>query len=266
MYKKVAYFFSLCEIYFNLKMIKDFDMTTANLTNDNLDLESAINYAIERGVTRQEWAQCPESIRKTVAISVMNNIQLQVSNIELEVLAGTDSLTGLPNKYAFDEMCSDLRKNKTKVALFMIDLNRFKPINDDFGHDIGDEVLKVITSRLQNKIRHTENRMRPSDIVFRWGGDEFVILCPECDVDHVDAVTARIADSFKDPIRVRADGKEVSFDLGGSVGSDFYPDGMPDTALHDVDIAMLAAKEAQKKEEAKNFVGPLPLGYARDIR
>ena len=57
MYKKVACFFSLCEIYFNLKMIKDFDMTTANLTNDNLDLESAINYAIERGVTRQEWAQ-----------------------------------------------------------------------------------------------------------------------------------------------------------------------------------------------------------------
>ncbi|HAS51465.1 MAG TPA: hypothetical protein DCS21_06890, partial [Gammaproteobacteria bacterium] len=95
---------------------------------------------------------------------------------QLVYLAHHDTLTHLPNRALFFEhfgKCLAMAKrNNTRIALMFIDLDRFKPINDTWGHAVGDRVLQEAAQRMSNSIRK-------SDIVGRVGGDEFVVLLPD---------------------------------------------------------------------------------------
>jgi hemerythrin len=106
--------------------------------------------------------------------------ELAIANRQMEVIALTDVLTGLPNRrhamrslgLAWDESIKD----NTPLACMMIDADGFKQINDNYGHDAGDEVLRQLSRNLQYAVR-------TDDIVCRLGGDEFLVICPNTILD-----------------------------------------------------------------------------------
>ena len=87
----------------------------------------------------------------------------------MEDLANTDGLTGLYNERYFDALLKENELYKTPFVLFYLDLDRFKPVNDRYGHDVGDQLLKEVASRLRSCVRE-------SDAVFRIGGDVFGLI------------------------------------------------------------------------------------------
>jgi diguanylate cyclase (GGDEF)-like protein len=95
-------------------------------------------------------------------------------NLQLETMALTDVLTGLPNRrhalQCFEQLWQQSTANKTPLSCMMIDADGFKSINDTYGHDSGDEVLRQLSRCLRNSVRN-------DDVVCRLGGDEFLILC-----------------------------------------------------------------------------------------
>ncbi len=115
--------------------------------------------------------------------------------IKLEELASTDYLTGLKNRFKFEELFNEelIRSNryKTSLSLIMFDIDYFKKINDTFGHDIGDSALKEIS-------RLVESHIRQSDVLARWGGEEFMVLTPEVDLDSVFALAEKLREAISD--------------------------------------------------------------------
>ena len=115
-------------------------------------------------------------------------------SIALRNDAGTDILTGLPNRRALDEALAGLlrgqREHDTTFSLLMLDLDRFKTFNDDFGHLAGDQVLRITGHLLRAALR-------PADMAARYGGEEFVLLLPGTDLSGAGEVAARLLDAFR---------------------------------------------------------------------
>ena len=131
----------------------------------------------------------------------------------LQSLANTDGLTGLLNKRYFDRVLTVLEQHCQPFALFYMDLDRFKPVNDTYGHDVGDKLLKGVAQRLQGCIRSR-------DYAFRLGGDEFALLLLG---PMTQEICARKMDMICEMIAVpyEIDGNAVS--VGASCGYALYP-------------------------------------------
>ena len=122
------------------------------------------------------------------------------------------------------------------MALMLLDLDRFKLINDTYGHKMGDEVLIAVTGRLRNCVRE-------ADTVSRQGGDEFVIVLPE--MQHTEDA-AKVAEKVLYSVSLPVEVGGHSFAVGVSIGISVFPDNgqSPDDLLRHADIAMYQAKEA----------------------
>lgn len=157
---------------------------------------------------------------------------------ELNFKAHHDELTGLNNRTnIFNDIENAMvhsKDNKTKLAIFFIDLDGFKTLNDTLGHDAGDVVLKETATRLQNTIRS-------NDSVYRVGGDEFVILIKDLNTaTEVRHVVSNIFNAIKLPVLIQQQPKGIALSLGVAI----FPDDT-DNAQELVkysDIAMYAAK------------------------
>jgi len=191
---------------------------------------------------------------KTLASSVLSEIELRrrVIFLEQEVerrrlaeahilhLATRDPLTALPNRATFrDRLDQHLRlatRSKQGLAVLFIDLDRFKPINDTLGHDVGDDTLVFMAERLSACLRS-------SDTVARLGGDEFAVVLPEV-ADSVDAlqVADKIVVALSEPVTVRGH----ALHLGASIGAAIYPAHGESGAelLRHADLAMYQAKKS----------------------
>ena len=172
-----------------------------------------------------------------VALSMDEQVALQE---RLRHEATHDALTGLANRSLLHEKLTDaIRAAETDrhlVALLDLDLDRFKIVNDGFGHPYGDKVIEAVADRLRALVCH-------EDTVVRMGGDEFVILVPLVDrVQDIHEMAQRLVDSFAAPFEV--EGRRIH--LTGSIGVSFYPrDGRHGTELLDnADMAMYYAKAA----------------------
>ena len=149
-----------------------------------------------------------------------------------------DPLTGLTNRAALNSWFAQILKQISRMpapgAYMLLDLNRFKQVNDSMGHPLGDHLLQAVADRLRESVRD-------SDILSRVGGDEFVLVMPEIQ-DENDAVRAagRILEAFKVPFAV--DSRNLQMDV--SIGITLFPqDGSDPTELHrNADIAMYVAK------------------------
>ena len=157
-------------------------------------------------------------------------------------LAHFDELTELPNRTMFMhtlQRASSLAQRRNKsFALFFIDLDRFKNINDSLGHEAGDHLLQDVARRLRQHLRE-------SDTVARLGGDEFVVLVEDCaDVRELDAIAQNILNAIGRPYILS--GRE--YHVTGSIGIATYPaDGQdPAALLKNADIAMYMAKDRGK--------------------
>ncbi len=155
-------------------------------------------------------------------------------------LAEHDFLTDLPNRVLFlDRMHQALavaRRKQTKVAVMFLDLDRFKGINDSFGHHVGDAVLKEVAARLTGCVRGV-------DTVSRQGGDEFVVILADIGgADQAAHVAGSVMQAVAQPV---AYGDNLKLSLSVSIGISVYPDdgGDVDTLLEHADVAMYHAKK-----------------------
>lgn len=174
---------------------------------------------------------------------VLTDISAQKSaESELRLLANYDHLTGLPNRTLLLERIKHAidfsNRRNTSIAVFFIDLDRFKQVNDSLGHNFGDLLLREITKRLQNALRI-------DDTVARIGGDEFVVLLESfANENQLGRIAEKVIDTIGQSIDL--DGNLVS--VGASVGIALYPnDGInSDELLRHADVAMYHAKQAGK--------------------
>lgn len=155
-------------------------------------------------------------------------------------LANYDRLTDLPNRSLVDDRMhqalATAKRDKTLTALFFLDLDRFKPINDTFGHDVGDLLLKEVARRIQECVRE-------SDTVGRIGGDEFIVLLPAVDsAQDAVLVAEKIRQALNQPFAVS--GKNLY--ISSSTGVAIYPEHGDDAKelVKNADTAMYFAKEA----------------------
>lgn len=167
--------------------------------------------------------------------------QMDSHHQRLTYQANHDPLTGLANRAHFEaalhQALAAVRQHGGQAALFFIDADRFKSINDQLGHEVGDIVLCAIARRLRAKVRE-------SDLVARLGGDEFaVLLYPLGDALQAGRIAAAMIDSMVEPIELPS-GASLSTSL--SIGIAFYPEHADDAAglLKQADAAMYLSKRA----------------------
>jgi diguanylate cyclase (GGDEF)-like protein/PAS domain S-box-containing protein len=170
-------------------------------------------------------------------VAVIRDVtERQAQRRALEHQATHDPLTGLPNRTAFMRHLGSLlaREHGRRVALLMLDLSRFKEVNDTLGHDVGDEVLREVARRFTS-------RLQGSALISRIGGDEFTVVLADVERrDVVESLCARLIDSLRSPIAARG----VAIEVGVSVGIAFSPDHSRDAKelLRLADVAMYVAK------------------------
>jgi diguanylate cyclase (GGDEF)-like protein len=168
--------------------------------------------------------------------------ELETSQEKADYLAYHDALTGLYNRVSFEEYLKHAlvvaRRNQTVLSVLFIDLDRFKIINDTLGHDIGDEVLKAVASRLKSTLRE-------SDFISRWGGDEFVVILENmASASDAAIISTNIIQALQKPIAFNAH----SLTTTASIGIAVYPENGKDsnTLIKHADSAMYLAKETGK--------------------
>lgn len=179
------------------------------------------------------------------------DITEQTSHVKtLTELACHDPLTGVTNRTVMDDRLHHAidraQRAGSKIALYFIDLNDFKTINDRYGHDAGDKLLMGVASALRAC-------MRNSDTISRFGGDEFVIIVEDIEgIDHIQSVLTAIEFAISEPIIID---NETSLNANASIGIATYPDDATDadSLIKAADVAMyLHKKEKPKKPRAKS--------------
>lgn len=181
------------------------------------------------------------------------------SELRLDMLANHDPLTGLPNRSYFQDFLGHAlaraQREKSQVSLLFIDLDRFKHINDSRGHEIGDQVLRIVASRL-------DEQLRADDFVARLGGDEFAVVLTHPPASRAASRVARklteaLGESFKLGQRRYA--------IGASIGISVYPDDGLDanTLLRQADLAMYQAK--QRRSGFEYFSAELNLAAQQQL-
>ena len=154
-------------------------------------------------------------------------------------MAYEDALTGLPNRVLFVDRLkvamAQAQRHKQKLAVMLLDLDQFKDINDTYGHNVGDQLLRIVGQRLTNLLRK-------SDTISRMGGDEFFLLFPELTRENdAETIAQKIMDAFQKPFAF--DGHRLR--ITTSIGIVLYPDNgeQVDILLINADIAMYQAKK-----------------------
>lgn len=161
---------------------------------------------------------------------------------QLDKLAHYDHLTGLANRLYFEaelpRAVEQTLQTGQHLALLFIDLDNFKTVNDQWGHDAGDEVLQIVAKRMVSQLRQ-------SDLVFRLGGDEFAVLLADIvQPERAELLADRIIQSIREPMWVKA----AVMPVGATVGLALCPDNSSDAhqLLQQADEAMYQAKRAGK--------------------
>ncbi len=193
----------------------------------------------ERWLPLKSAAIRDEDGRVQFAVNVLTDVTERRRAEQLERQALTDSLTGLPNRRLVDDRLQQAifvaKRNRGSLALLFIDLDRFKAVNDRYGHAAGDQLLQAVGGRLQESLRQT-------DTVARLGGDEFTAILPGARPPGAAAAAEKILKSLERPFLI--DGQPLT--IGASIGIAFYPDDAEDAATlaRHADLAMYAAKRS----------------------
>jgi two-component system cell cycle response regulator len=193
---------------------------------------------------QEEMARSREELRVTLAELAIVNRQQQVLNLQLEQMAMEDQLTELPNRRAgltrLDQEWSRSDRTGEPLLCMVLDIDFFKKVNDTYGHDAGDVVLKE-TAAVMKKT------MRDSDTVCRFGGEEFLVICPGANVEDAKLVGNRIRKAVQDNIITT---KEFQGSVTISIGVGVKNSGHESAKdmIKDADEALYAAKEAGRNK------------------
>jgi diguanylate cyclase (GGDEF)-like protein/PAS domain S-box-containing protein len=230
------------------------DDLTRNLAQFEQLLSGQVDsYAINKRFFRKDGSQIWSVARTALVRDASSEPQYTISVIEdmsdrvraeeaLRHQALHDALTGLPNRAMLrdrlDEEIQTARRAHSSFALLLLDLDRFKEINDTFGHHVGDDLLRQVATRLRDVLRD-------SDTVARLGGDEFALLVPECDAVGGSAVARKVLRTLDQAFMFEGHRLEI----GASIGIAIYPEHgeEPATLLQHADVAMYAAKRQHSR-------------------
>jgi len=186
-------------------------------------------------------------------VFVFNVLRLSVATAKHLLVLGEqqreaalhDALTGLPNRALFMERLNRQlalsRRNAQALSVLVMDLDGFKGINDELGHEAGDHLLAALGPRLSASIRE-------SDFVSRMGGDEFAVVLVNCQLEEAGTVAAKIAEAVRQPVELYGRARSV----GVSIGIAACPEHGADAAelLRNADRAMYRAKKSGRPEQA----------------
>jgi diguanylate cyclase (GGDEF)-like protein len=194
---------------------------------------AAVNYSLQFGISAEMLI---------FALALSNRIQ-HLKGLErsltsqakiLSLAAETDPLTGLLNRAGLKSRADEILINSRRSAVVLLDLDRFKPVNDEHGHQAGDALLVEIAVRLRINAR-------PTDVIARIGGDEFVLIIAEPqELSHIDGMLRRLLRRISEPLT--SNGVELS--VGASMGVAFHPENGKtlDELLNCADAAMYQVK------------------------
>ncbi len=188
---------------------------------------------------------------KELLAKVNREIQLKNYQEELKLLASTDPMTKLYNRRYFNEISKNIleqeRENSSELSIMMMDIDKFKNVNDTYGHSIGDEVISFVADILRKF-------QRKSDVVCRYGGEEFVMLLPNTSIKEALSVAQRVRKHIEESI---LDAKEnESFKITISIGIsqiDLLKETNIEASLNRADKALYKAKDLGRNRVCINF-------------
>lgn len=189
-------------------------------------------YALVTDIT--ERLRSEEALRRALE-------EARQAHLQVQEMARQDTLTGLNNRRSFqselDRWVAYARRHQRPLAILFLDLNRFKWVNDTYGHGAGDQVLVTVARLLKDSSRNT-------DILGRWGGDEFVAMLPETNAESATLVAMRIIEQLQ---RATVFVAEQRIPLSASIGIAAFPEHGADarTLLDHADAAMYRSKQQE---------------------
>ena len=232
-------------------LLVDNDLNRVGFLEISQALKEQVEIAVEISNQRKDGSQSWNQLKiapvrnsddqVTHFIGIIDDITVRKQHEqELEHKATHDALTGLANRNLLEDRINQsiyyAQRSKRIVAVLLLDLDRFKRINDTFGHSSGDTLLKKVALRLSRSIREC-------DTVARFGGDEFVIVLAEiAEFSDIGIVTKKILENLSHPIKIN----NQEFEINTSVGISFFPGNGPnaETLIQKADLAMFQAKQA----------------------
>lgn len=177
---------------------------------------------------------------------VKKELKIQEMMEELRLLASTDPLTKLYNRRYFYEVSQHIfmlaKREQSDLGVIMLDIDKFKSINDTYGHQVGDEVIKFLASTLQKSLRK-------SDVACRYGGEEFVILLPHIAEENIKELAEKIRVRVESSSVKLGDEKELKFTISlGCAKLDSINDTSLDMLIHRADEALYEAKNSGRNK------------------
>ena len=239
--------YEVCKNLKNYEKTKNIPIIFVSAKNSEEDEEYGLNLGAIDYISK------PFS-KVIIKARVKNQIKLKQKTELLEKLSNYDGLTNIKNRRYFDDRLNQVYKDSkiknTNLALMMIDIDFFKPYNDNYGHGKGDEALKIVAKTLENSILNTLDR--PNDLVARYGGEEFVVLLSNIDLKELEEISNRVVKAIRDENIEHKFSKVASY-LTISLGAVLYK------SSNDLSIAsiMKSADEALyevKQKSRDNFL------------
>jgi diguanylate cyclase (GGDEF)-like protein len=208
-----------------------------NFKHEVMLMAAYLPVSIVVGQVGSKLAKKKHSVKQLLKEQKATHIQLQETLSKLKEAASTDELTGLLNRRELNSRMeyelTKAQRNKANLSLLMLDLDHFKKVNDTHGHHCGDLVLKYVADCLKQHFRST-------DSIARWGGEEFLILMPDTNLDEAEQVSSRALNALeKGMFHYNAHQIKITAS-GGLCEMNYETD--PELALHIADERLYTAK------------------------
>ncbi|MCT7574959.1 diguanylate cyclase [Aliarcobacter butzleri] len=204
--------YEVCKELKNNNKTKNLPIVFITAKNSEEDEEFALNLGAIDYITK------PFS-KAILKLRLKNHLELKLKTDLLEQLSMYDGLTNIRNRRFFDEAFEttflEIKRENKNLAVMMIDIDFFKPYNDNYGHGKGDEALKKVAFAFQSTIK------RPTDLVARYGGEEFVILLKDIDKPGLETVAKNLLEAVRD-LKITHDFSKVANFITVSIGISYY--------------------------------------------
>ncbi len=221
---------------------------TAKTDEDSIEKaydEGGIDYVTKPFRPRELLARVKTVIKLQQLIS-----NLEQTQKELKLLASTDPMTNLYNRRYFSKVSEHIldlaKRDKTSLCVIMLDIDKFKNINDTYGHKVGDEVIIDLANRLNDKTRN-------SDIVCRFGGEEFVILLPDTTINGAFIIAEKIREEVENYEIDLEYGRYLKYTISIGVSEVIHDEDVNiEATIHRADEALYKAKNSGRNKTICN--------------